>query len=239
MENSLVVAVWICVVVYGLFRFAEDHIRLGALPHARKIISFIVGAMIPIIFLELLKDTYENIHETNDLLALFLPLGAIISYIIERHIYGDLRKREKLHELHNMYLIFSSVFAFIIGMIFIDNLQETLFEEILFLITFLLFHLMSSIYMHHIDDTETKVRHTPLFIVLLLAFTPVYGVFFGTFVHISEVTNTIILALFSGAYIHVVVDDVMAEERKTHALYFVGGATFFSMLYAMSILLIK
>ena len=193
--------------------------------------------MIPIIFLELLKDTYENIHETNDLLALFLPLGAIISYIIERHIYVDLRKKAKLRELHNMYLIFSSAFAFIIGMIFVDNLQSTLFEEILFLVTFLLFHLMSSIYMHHIDDTETKVRHTSLSVVLILAFTPMYGVIFATYAHISEIANTIILALFSGAYIHVVVDDIMAEERKTHALYFIGGAGFFSLLYAVSILL--
>lgn len=237
MTQNFLITIWAFTVGLGIFRYFEEDICLACFKHGRKVVSFIIGAMISIIFLELLMDVYRNINSTNELLALFLPLGFIISFLIEKHIYSHPKRKNKKEELHKMYVIVSSISAFFLGIIFATDLQSTMFKEILLLVTFCLFHIMGSMYVHHIDEKETSMRSKKIK-RLLYGASPVYGLLLGLSLNLSEPINVALLAIFAGAMMHIIVDDIMTEEKKTNVGWFLAGTLFFTGLFAMDIFLL-
>lgn len=236
MQNFLI-TIWAFTVGLSIFRYFEEDLCLACFKHGRKVVSFIIGAMISIIFLELLMDVYRNINSTNELLALFLPLGFVISFFIEKHIYSHPKRKNKKEELHKMYVIVSSISAFFLGIIFASDIQSTMFKEILLLVTFCLFHIMGSMYVHHIDEKETSMRSKKNK-RLLYGFSPVYGLLLGLSLNLPKTVNVALLALFAGTMMHVIVDDIMTEEKKTSAGWFLAGLLFFTGLFAIDIFLL-
>lgn len=234
MEHTLLTTIWAFVIGLSIFRYFEEDICLASFTYGRKIVSFIIGAMIPIIFLELLNDVYLQIHTTHDILALLLPFGFIASFLIERHIYSHPKRKNKKKELHKMYAIVSSISAFLLGIIFATNIQATLYQEILLLVTFCLFHIMSSIYVHHIDEKETNM-HSSKLRRLIYAFSPVYGFAFALTIQLPQVISVSLFAIFSGALMHVIVDDIMTEEKETILSWFLIGALLFTGLFTVDI----
>lgn len=205
--------------------------------HGREVVSFIIGAMIPIIFLELLMDVYKEINTTDKLFTLFLPLGFVLSFLIERHIYREKKQKNKKQELHKMYVIISFIWAFFLGVIFATDIQENLYMEILLLVTFCLFHIMGSIYVHHIDEKETNM-HSQKLKRLTYGFAPVYGYLLASNFLLPHGMTIGLLAVFTGAMTHTIVDDIMAEERKTLLSWFLAGNILFTFLFAVNIFLL-
>lgn len=237
MTQEFLITIWAFTIGLSIFRYFEENICLAGFKYGRKIVSFITGAMIPIIFLELLKDVYIDINITNELLALFLPIGFIISFLIEKHIYSHPKRKNKKEKLHSMYLVISSVSAFFLGIIFATDIQTNLYNEILLLVTFCLFHIMRSIYMHHIDNKETHM-HSKKIKRLLYGASPIYGFLLGSLLNIHSTINIALLAIFSGAMMHIIVYDIMIEEKETILSYFLLGAIIFTGLFTIDIFLL-
>lgn len=237
MPQSFLITIWAFTLGLSVFRYFEEDICLACFKHGRKVVSFIIGAMIPIIFLELLMDVYKEINATHEFFAFFLPLGFIISFFIEKHIYSHPKRKNKKEELHKMYVIISSISAFFLGIIFATDIQSTMFKEILLLVTFCLFHIMGSMYIHHIDEKETSMRSKKVK-KLIYGASPIYGFLVGRILNSHTIINLILLAIFAGAMMHLIIDDIMTEEKKTNVGWFLTGALFFTGFFAIDIFLL-
>lgn len=237
MPQSFLITIWAFTLALSIFRYFEEDICIACFGHGRKIVSFIIGAMIPIIFLELLMDVYKEINTTDKLFALFLPFGFVLSFLIERHIYREKKQKNKKQELHGMYVVVSFIWALFLGVIFATEIQANLYMEILLLVTFCLFHIMGSIYVHHIDQAETNM-HSQKLKRLVYGFAPVYGYLLADNFNMPREVTVALLAVFTGIITHTVVDDIMAEERKTVLAPFLAGNILFTFLFAVDIFLL-
>jgi hypothetical protein len=224
MEVPLIIALLGCIAL-SVFKYYESKICVICHKQGKKVISFLVGATIITIFVELLDDVYLSVHSTNNLLILFLPFAFMILMLVERHIYRH-RSKELMHkELKKMIKVLSFSSGFMIGLISVYDLKTTITTQIIFILFLLAFDFIRELSIHMIEG-EHKVRTIPQKIKkVFYALSPVYGFTLAYFVAMPPYLKTSILSLFAGSMIYVLVKEVVVtREEKIQPPQFVAGA---------------
>lgn len=218
--DPILISIVIFISVITLIKYLEHDFCISSLKYGRQIVSFIVGASIVTIFAELLNDIYTEVHSTNNLLVLLLPLSFIILMFIEQHVHKHIKKSKKNKELSSLLKWISFFSGLVVGMIAINNPQPTLFKEIIFLLVIGSYDLIREISFHLVQEGG----HGAHFKRVLLSLSPFYGFALAFYLPIPEVLNVAILTVFGGALTYFMVREiVLPQEERIRPIFFSLG----------------
>lgn len=225
------IAVFIFLISFVILKYFEENFCLSSLKNGNKVKSFIVGAAIVATFAEIINNSYQEILKVDESLILLVPFALIIFMFIERHIdkHRDIKEKEK--ELALMIKSFSFFTNFLIGLLIVQNIQNSLSKEILFLGLLLSYHLVNEGSFHLIHEEHKKLDFSQKIKQFILALAVIYGATISYFINIPAILNVGFIAFFTGALIYVFIRAIASQEEKTITSYFLAGAlTVASML---------
>lgn len=232
------IAIIIFLVIITTLKYFEENFCLSGLKHGQKVISFIIGAAIVATFTEILNSTYQEILATYEPIILIIPFTLIIFMFIEQHIEKHKETKERKKEIAIMIKSLSFLTSFLIGLLIILNVQNTLSKEIIFLGILLSYHMVKEGAFHLIHEEHKKMTISRRIKQAILALAAFYGVLLGSLINISETTNAAFLALFTGALIYILIRAIIPREDKAIPSYFLAGAFSITILFIIDFLFI-
>lgn len=231
---EIYITIGIGIALMSIIKYFEDSFCLACRTNGRKIVSILIGAISVSIFVELLDDIYTGIHATQNLLVLFLPVGFIISLLIEKHINNHAKNR-KLKELGIFAKMISFFSGLIIGILAFQIIQGTLVKEIFFLLMLVSYDMIRDLSMHVIHEEKQKATTTQKISRVFLSLSPVYGLLIAWSLPITPFYNVSLLALFGGAMIYIVAKEVLPKEKYIDSNGLLLGSSLTVLIYLFSL----
>ncbi len=222
--DQLVLVSLLGAIALSIFKYFENHICYICKKKGQNIISFIVGATIITVFVELLNDIYHNIHANNHLLIVFLPLAFICLMLVERHIHTQKDRKHRQRELKALIQVISFVSGFVIGMVALLDMHYDLVKHTIFILFLLSYDFIREISIRLIEKPR-KRSSMQLVAYVFYCMSPIYGFLAARYLPISPGLKTVILASFGGAIMYVIVKEVIVRrEEKVQPIPLVIGS---------------
>ena len=225
----------IFLLIVSILKYFEEKVCLACYDEDHKIISFIVGATVVSLFVELLNDIYLRIHDTHSLIVLLLPFAFIMLMLVERHIREHIDDYKKGSELQVLMKTLSFFAGILIRMVAAFYPQENMFEAVIFLGILTSYHFISAISVHFIHEKQSKDGKESFFGRILLVLSPFYGFAAVYFLNPSEIVNVSILTFFGCALIYVIIKEVLPKGKGTKISYFLAGAALLAAVFITDI----
>lgn len=234
MDTLLLMSAFVFVLLISVLQYFEDRFCIACLVYGHKMVSMIIGATIVALFTELLDSAYLSIHNTNNLLALVIPLAFVAFLFLYRHIFGHKNNASKSRELTFSMRFLASFSDLLVGILAIAQIKNDLFSEIVFLGILLAYELIEQLSFHLVHE-ETVIVERPYNILKKIGFSlwALIGFAYAYFIGISATLGAVLFAIYSGAVFSVVVREIFSQERKILPYYFLAGLFFFSALFVV------
>ena len=234
--HSLVI---IAVLTLSLLRYKTGSLCLACTKHGNKIMSFIIGAAIMLIFLHLLSVVYFEIGSLHPFLILLLPIGFCTFLFIEQHVQHHKRKDIQTEEARTVHLVLSAISRILVGFALIQNTQSSLVDGILLIFVFVLYDLIDTITLHSLHHRKEVVSMKHKLRRVLFSLAPVYGYVIGLLINIPRVIHFGIVAFLTGIILHAIFREIIPEEKRILPLYFSIGVLFFVGLFFLDAFLVS
>ncbi len=194
-----------------------------------KFISFSGGVFVSYIILHLLPDLYAGDVGMNRTSLVFVLIGFSIFHLIEKFMYKheasnrEALKRE-LKELHSLCFFF---YHLTLGTVLVSVFTGSGFASgVLFFMPLILIAFVNSI---SLKEIHGKLRQNRA-VKLLLSVSTLLGAALATAFPLTELLYSILLGFVAGALLFTVMVDSLPRERKGEPLFFVLGASLYSLL---------
>ncbi|MDA1061002.1 MAG: hypothetical protein O3B47_04370 [bacterium] len=232
--DPILLIVVIFLVILTVIKFFEDSFCLDATSAGRKIVSFLTGAAIVTVFLDLLDEIYLGIHAINDFVVLVLPVAFIVVFLLENHIYHH-SKKKKYKEQRILIKSISFLAGTLVGLIAMSNFQENIFKEIIFMALIVSYDLMREVSLHLMhEDRPEKLSKIDYLLKILMSSSPFFGFFLAYYFDISDLVNIILLTIFGGAVIYVLMREIIPKEKDIYPIPFLTGVVFLMAIFFMN-----
>ena len=186
-----------------------------------ELTSFSAGLFITYIFLYLLPELLEGMHYTGNNIFFLMLIGFVIYHLAEKYLYQHIRnKNELMRDLSELHIAGFFVNHFVTGMIlFLALSTEDFLVGLLVFVPLLLHAFSSSLSLNHIDE---RVQYNKP-IGMLLAASPILGVFVANLLIIGGEIFYSLFALATGTLLYVVIRDAIPEDQNGKPQFFVLG----------------
>jgi zinc transporter ZupT len=218
---------------YVVFRYKKNFFH--------PIIAFSAGIFLAVAFFDLIPESF-NIIKDSKLFSLFLVLGFLIFYILQKftivHAHGEEDCHDKKHEHIGLIgasglIIHSFLDGLAIGLAFTIDVKIALIVSIA-----VIAHKVAdgiglvSVMLHHNNSNKKSV-----ILLVVDAVVPVIGIFVAGFTNIPEVYVGLLLAFFAGFFIYIGASDLLPEAHSKDNSIKILFATVmgFAVIYFMNI----
>jgi len=203
-------------------------------PHLKKyesyIISFAGGMAVTYVFCQLLPEIDEGHAVVGELIYLFILLGFIIYYGLERYLRKLQKRNVKSIENYEFSLAFGGYWIY--NFLIIFSIPDTL--SVSHIHVLLMAFAMGLDLLH--NDFEMGSKHPRLFDKwgrYLLAIATLAGYFCRFLQPDGEAFNDIMTAILAGSIIYSVFKNELPNPERTSVLWFSIGIIFYTFLLVL------
>lgn len=224
-DNSWIKALLICFI-----HFIAPIIRPFLFKYERYINSFAGGMAVTYIFGHLLPEIDEGHEVVGELIYLFILVGFLIFYWLQRKLRSSEGKKDPSHEKFRFSITVSGYLVY--NFLIIFGIPETLSESYLHIA---LITVAISLHLMH-SDFELGVEHPIIFDNLgryLLVLAIVAGYLCRFLLPENEELRDIITALLAGSIVFSVFRSELPHPEKTSIKWFTIGVISYGLVLAL------
>ncbi len=191
------------------------------------LISFAAGLSSSYLFLLLLPEVYNGFLVLENFMFLILFIGFVSIHITEKYIYKHVDKKRINQDVRTVHHITFFIYHFIIGIILVSFLKQSIRMGTLFFIPIWFHTTVSSIALTEIYHKHIKERTITK---LLLSLSAILGITLAVLVMTPTIIYFTLLALITGALTYIIVKDLTPKGKEGNINMFILGVISYSLI---------
>lgn len=215
-------------ILIGVAQFLSEEMEQFLGNYYTQVISFAAGISITYLFLDLLPHYSLQVVQQTELLFLSLLFGFIFVHLIEKYLYQHSKQQQLEKNLAEVNLATSFSYHFILGIIIVDFIQQSLDQAILFFIPILIFTAVSTLPVRLHFNVKWNI-----FVSSATVLGVIIALFFSQ--QIPTVIFNALLGFVIGALLFSVIRHSLPPGKKGKPLFFVIGVLVYTPIILLSI----
>jgi len=195
--------------------------------HRHKIFSFIAGLMLADLFFVLLPHSFS----TKSLMPYLATLGAF-SLFFFLHVHLK-RKHANMYVYKEAHLSIRALYHFILGAILVSISTLPLKNSLLLAVPIMVASLFSTLSIHQVHHVKKAITKRLWLLDKASWLTPLMGLAFATFIPIEGIYISILFGIVSGALLHIVIREFLAEDKYIDIASVIAGQIAFVIIAAL------
>jgi len=221
MQKELLVVVLALIV--GITYYFSNRYEMKHRENVPKIISFSAGVSITYVLLELFPTFTEVALSINKLIFVSVLFGFITHHLIEKEIYKHNHKHELIRMLSLEENVSSFIYHFIIGMILVAFVNQSVVQALLYFIPMITFTLVTTLPSHFSADRA-----------IIISFSTLLGVTTAIVFDLALWLEFSLVGIVIGMLLFTVIRHHIPFGRKGKIGYFTLGFIIYSILIISS-----
>lgn len=209
--------------IMSIFHFLSEEFSVRTKSFYIYVLSFSAGISVTYLFLDLMPNFSKGAAEISDFLFMTIVLGFLFFHLVEKYIYKHYPEDKLLKELAIEDSIISFIYHFVVGMLIVNFMNQSIAQGLLFFIPVLFYTTVSTL---PVDSTQKRS------IRIIVASSTLLGILFTKFVYtnMAPIVFYSLLGLVIGSLTFTVMRHSIPKGSKGKPLYFVLGVLVYSLI---------
>ncbi len=213
-------------IIIGLTQYFNIRI-LKILQKSRiNLISFAAGLSSAYLFLLLLPEVYQGSLILKQYTYLILFIGFVSIHISEKYIYKHVDRKKIKEEVKAVHHITFFFYHFVIGIVLVTLLKQSLREGTLFFIPVWFHTAISSV---ALTEIHKKLKEKSL-TKILLSLSAIMGITIALLAMIPAIVHYSLLSLITGSLMYIIVKDLTPRGKEGNVNMFILGVISYSLI---------
>ena len=213
-------------VLVGLAQYFSDSMQKLFMKHRQRILSITSGIILAYVFLIMLPELYKGVAFLSQLLFIYILIGFIMFYSLEKYIYQHTLPKKRLRELRESHTLVLLLYHVVLGIIFTDMIAESVFSTVLFFIPILLQSTFGMSSIKELHGSVTNNAYTKIF----LSSSTLFGVLLASFFPIPSEVYHAALGFVAGALLYIVIREEVPSEKRGSPTTFLFSLACYTVL---------